>query len=256
MFRYILTNKLFIGGIVFLIVFSVACVFWYRYDTAPYRQEAAKTAKIARQWDNTQKVNTNNMTEDETNTPAKSNTQSAEKLITETQTEIVEKNFVLSDTEDNVLASTPAENPEVLVSPYGFGPYPPLPPGWRGTPEKTWDNLSANHELIARVQIKLISQGVDVRGGVMKYGKVYPIVKGIRYVRWETEYTPMGEYRYIIGSTGHPDDGDRLRAIKEAKFNRGEDDDLTEADIPLDIKLVLYEKGGVDPYEFLGLTPQ
>jgi hypothetical protein len=135
------------------------------------------------------------------------------------------------------------------------------------------------------VQIKLISQGVDVRGGVMKYGKVYPIIKGIRYVRWETENTPMGEYRYIVGSTGHPDDGDRLSAIREAKFNRGEyryivgstghpddgdrlsaireakfnrgeDDDLTEADIPPDIKLVPYEEGGVDPYEFLGLTPQ
>jgi hypothetical protein len=105
------------------------------------------------------------------------------------------------------------------------------------------------------VQIKLISQGVDVRGGVMKYGKVYPIIKGIRYVRWETENTPMGEYRYIVGSTGHPDDGDRLSAIREAKFNRGEDDDLTEADIPPDIKLVPYEEGGVDPYEFLGLTP-
>jgi len=52
------------------------------------------------------------------------------------------------------------------------------------------------------------------------------------------------------------EDGDRLDAIREAKFHRGEDDSLTEADIPSDMKIVRYEEGGIDPYEFLGLTSQ
>ena len=48
--------------------------------------------------------------------------------------------------------------------------------------------------------------------------------------------------------------GSRLSAIKKAKFSRGEDDSLYAADIPADIQLVPYEEGGIDPYQFLGLT--
>ena len=48
MFRDFVGNKWIIGGIVFLIVLSVACVFWYRYDTAPDRRDAAETAEVAR----------------------------------------------------------------------------------------------------------------------------------------------------------------------------------------------------------------
>lgn len=59
--------------------------------------------------------------------------------------------------------------------------------------------------------------------------------------------SPEG-YRYIKHSTGHPDDGLRLRTIRWEK--RG---NLTEADIPPDITLISYEEGGIDPYEFLGL---
>ena len=143
---------------------------------------------------------------------------------------------------------------DVAVSPHGFGPYPPLPPSWTETPEEIWGNCAdPDHELLTRVQIKLLSQGVDVRGGVLDpgTGKVYPSIPGIRYVEWDTT---DGGLRYIAGSTGHPDDGDRLHAIREAKFERGEDDILTEADVPPDIQLIPYEEGGIDPYEFLGLT--
>ena len=254
MFRDIVSNKWIIGGVAFLIVFSIACYFWYQHDTAADRKAAAEAAELLRQWE-AKKVNNNGKAEQTADASAESTTLTTEKSITETDGK--RTNSTVSDNTKEVLVEThPSEKTDaVKVSPYGFGPYPTLPPGWRGTPEKTWNNLSANHELLKRVRIKLISQGVDARGAVMKYGKVYPIIKGIRYVRWETENTPMGEYRYIAGSTGHPDDGAHLRAIKEAKFNRGEDDDLTEADIPPDIKLVPYEEGGVNPYEFLGLTP-
>lgn len=254
MFRDIVGNIWIIGGIAFLIVFAVACVFWYRYDTAPDRKSAAETAELLRQW-TAKKVDTDDKVEQAAVASVKNTTLTAEKSITETDG--TRTNSTVSGNPKNVLVETQLteKTDAVKVSPYGFGPYPPLPPGWRDTPEKTWNNQSANHELLKRVRIKLISQGIDVRGAGMKYGKVYPIIKGILYVRWETENTPMGEYRYIAASTGHPDDGDRLRAIREAKFNRGEDDDLTEADIPPDIKLLPYEEGGVNPYEFLGLTP-
>ena len=141
----------------------------------------------------------------------------------------------------------------VPVSPHGFGPYPPLPPSWTETPEEIWGNcVDPDHELLTRVWIKLLSQGVDVLGGFLDpdNGKVYPTIPGIRYAEWE-DYEGR---RYLSGTSGCPEAGSRLRAIKEAKFNRGEDDSLTEADIPADIQLIPYEEGGIDPYEFLGLT--
>ena len=134
---------------------------------------------------------------------------------------------------------------DVPVSPYGFGPYPPLPEGWG--PE-TWNNISANHELMARVEVKLISQGINVEGSAMEDGLVYPIIKGILYVKWRTSPGPSGVERYISDTLGHPDDGDRIASIKE---ERGMD--FSEDDIPSDIKLVPFEEGGIDPYEFLGL---
>lgn len=64
-----------------------------------------------------------------------------------------------------------------------------------------------------RVKIKLVKQGVPVRGAIMENGLVYPIIKGVRYVIW-------GESdgrRYLRRSLGHPDDGAYMRAIKKEK---------------------------------------
>ncbi len=240
MLRTILTDKWFIGACVVLIVFVFGGIFWSQHELAPYKKAADESAENRRQLEAAQK---------------KADTS---KMVESVNDEAIHNNNIAENIEGNRSQTADMLNnkdEDVPVSPFGFGPYPPLPPGWRGTPERTWNNLSANHELIARVQIKLRWEGIDVEGAGMKYGKVYPIIKGICYVRWETENTPMGEYRYIAGKTGHPDDGTRLNAIREAKFNRGEDDSLTEADIPPDIKLITYEDGGVDPYKFLGLTP-
>ena len=143
-------------------------------------------------------------------------------------------------------AKTPVPQKEIAdipVSPYGFGPYPELPdemsPALLPAP-------SAKHELLLRVRIKLLSQGINAEGTVMKDGLVYPIIKGTLYVKWG-ELGPDG-YRYIKNSTGHPDDGLRLRTIGWEK--RG---NLTEADMPPDITLISYEEGGINPYEFLDL---
>ncbi len=240
MLRSILTDKWFIGACVVLIVFVFGGIFWSHHELAPNKKAVDESAEKRRQLEAAQK---------EADTP---------KMVESANDEVVDSNAISENIEEkkpqtaDQLDNTDADVP---VSPFGFGPYPPLPPGWRGTPERTWNNLSANHELLKRVRIKLRWEGIDVEGAGMKYGKVYPIIKGICYVRWETENTPMGEYRYIAGTTGHPDDGARLNAIREAKLHRGEDDFLTEADIPPDIKLITYEDGGVDPYKFLGLTP-
>ena len=134
---------------------------------------------------------------------------------------------------------------DVSVSPYGFGPYPPLPAGW---PSDIWPRQSANHELMMRVEIKLAHQGIDVRGSVMDNGLVYPMIPGTVHIKWEEYLGPPGIVRYIATMIGDPAACNRIEAIVEAKG-----DDFTEADIPSDIKIVPFEEGGIDAYEFLGL---
>lgn len=150
-----------------------------------------------------------------------------------------------SDAELSSVESNEEIAEDVPVSPYGFGPYPPLPEGWG--PE-TWNNISANHELMARVEVKLISQGINVEGSAMEDGLVYPVIKGILYVKWRTSPGPNGVERYISDTLGHPDDGDRIASIRE---ERGMN--FSEDDIPSDIKIVPFEEGGINPYDFLGL---
>ena len=126
-----------------------------------------------------------------------------------------------------------------FVSPFGFGPYPALPDGW---PPETWPCLSSEHELTARVEIKLISQGRQVYGAIMEDGLVYPTFKNTVYIRWETE----GNHTYISDLAGDPAACERLTAIMDERRM-----DFTTADIPPDIKQVPFDEGGIDPYEFL-----
>ena len=137
---------------------------------------------------------------------------------------------------------------DVPVSPYGFGPYPPLPEGWPAA--DIWPRQSANHELMMRVEIKLAHQGIDVRGSVMDNGLIYPMIPGTVHVEWKEYLGPPGLVRYISKMIGDPETCNRIEAIEEAKG-----DDFTEADIPSDIKIIPFEEGGIDPYQFLNLQP-
>ena len=39
-----------IGGVVFLLLFTVGCYLWYHSETEPYRQDYAKTQQHLREW--------------------------------------------------------------------------------------------------------------------------------------------------------------------------------------------------------------
>ena len=135
---------------------------------------------------------------------------------------------------------------DVPVSPFGFGPYPELPEGW---PADTFPAPSANHELLARVRIKLLSQGTNTAGANMVNGSVYPVSKGTAYVKWKEARSRDGVVRYVSRMIAHPDDTARLNAIKFEKKRLI----LEEVDIPSDIKLVSFQEGAIDPYTFLDL---
>ncbi len=244
MFRDIVGNKWVIGGVAFLIVFASACVLWYRYDTAADRKALAETAELIRQL--AKKAASDDKMEQATDAPAENTlTETTGAVVeTDTRTDNEAKTYRVGDI---YVGKTPPSLPvsqDELVSPYGFGLYPELPEGYGPI---TWPRKHANSELMIRAEIKLLNQGVPVEGIAMKNGMVYPIIKGICYVKWgETSYGR----RYIRRSTGHPDDGDYMEAIEEERRKRRES--VTASDFP-GIQLILYEEGGIDPYTFLDL---
>ena len=77
--------KWIIGGLVVLLIVAGACYLWYRHDTAPERKAAADAEAFARQWEKDQKAQPKRSTVEQATdgTPAESNTQSAEKPITD-----------------------------------------------------------------------------------------------------------------------------------------------------------------------------
>lgn len=226
MIREVFFNRWSIGAIGILVLVVVACILWYNYTTMPLSKEAAKATEKLRQWEATKTV------EQPSVTSMKDETQDTQKLTHEStdHEKISNKNEISIEEES--------------VSPHGFGTYPDLPLGFS---PNIWSNATFEDELMLRVRIKLLKQGVDVTNTVMIDGLVYPIIKGIRYVTWEV--TPYGR-QYISGSLGHLHDEVVLTEIsKKMKKQRKS---LSQEDVP-NIKLVPVEEGGIDPYTFLDL---
>ncbi len=133
------------------------------------------------------------------------------------------------------------------VSPYGFGPYPEVPPDF---PEQdVWDEISTSsmgpeHELIARVQIKLWTQGIWAGGAVFKsgYGLIYPILPDVVYISWDEYVDENGTvHRYVSRQLTHPETADRYEA------------DIDKGIFAPTLTVYEFPDGGIDPYEFLGL---
>ncbi|MDE0084246.1 MAG: hypothetical protein OXU23_00935 [Candidatus Poribacteria bacterium] len=252
MYRDILTNKWVLGGVGFLIVLSIACVLWYQHDIAPHRKAAAEAEEVARQWEENQQAKQKAVRETETTSPqAPAKNTSAAALNPSGLPQIGEI------VDGRIFLGTEPPSPELLaqfgvrpptqdeiISPYGFGPYPELPEGFGPI---TWPRKSADSELRIRVKIKLLKQGVPVKGSVMSDGLVYPILKGVRYVRWGE--TSDGR-QYLRETLGHPDDNEYIKTVADAKFATWES--VTPADFP-GIQIIPMEEGGIDPYTFLNL---
>ena len=232
MLREIFTHKWILAGIAFLIVLSITCVWWYHYDTAPYKREAAKSAEFARQWKSAQK--TDSKAEQAAKAPAESTTETAEKPTNKIG-EGTETNTDKSTEPVNIATPETDNTEEVRVSPHGFGPYPEVPEDF---PENVnWSNYEVKHpmfELMKRVRIKLWKQGHQVEGIVEEGGLLYPIIRGIVYV----ERSPSG--KYITGKTGHPRDNVSIEQIESGA-------------IPAGITVLDADEVGIDPYKFLNL---
>ena len=239
MYRNFFTNKWVLGGIVFLIVFGVACVLWYHYDTAPYKQDAAKTDELLRQRETTQKANSNNNMDSKTNFSEKSNPPSIERtasdlndihLETNTNTEVEKK-----------------DSKEIRVSPHGFGPYPEIPEGTLIGEFNETD--SVNSELLGRVLVKLWNDGDRHLGGWIsgETGKVYPHYDNVVYVEYENQLNELtGEWEMNIVSAN---------SAPSTSFDTNFElhNSVLEGNIPVGYKLIDVDGAGIAPYEFLDL---
>lgn len=131
------------------------------------------------------------------------------------------------------------------ISPYGFGPYPKVPPDF---PEQDiWDDISTrsmspNHELIARVQIKLWNQGIHALGAVFnsRYRLIYPIIDNVVYIKWADAVGADGK-PYVQRWLTSPDVEDRYF------------DEILTGTLPPHVTVHEFPDGGIDPYEFLEL---
>ena len=254
MSRDILTNKWVLGGVSFLIVLSVACVLWYQHDTADERKAAAEAEELLRQSEAAKKVSdTDGETEQAADVaPAESETPTAEKPVNKNTAEVGNN----TEAETQQQSETPSETEtvsEARVSPYGFGPYPKIPPGYRA-PNIFDKPLSRDQELMMRVDVKLWQQGIHTEGIRIsgKTGLVYPSVQGTIYVTWSDFHLPDGSVEKVAQSlSGHGDTVDSLpRGLSEYSEIFVPKHIVFKKNIPSHIT-VLEHSEGIDPYQFL-----
>ncbi len=147
---------------------------------------------------------------------------------------------------DDTVEETP-EKPR--VSPFGFGPYPEIPPGYPNS--NLWDHAenlyefsserARRWELMERVCIKLWKQGKQTEGAAMEDGLVYPLYPNTVYVRWDHYIDEDG--------TPVPYITELLSSGSMARY----EDDFDNGIIPPGITVIPYAEGGIEPYTFLNL---
>ena len=247
MFRDILSSKLVIAGLTCCVLLIAGTLLYRRHVLDDIRKDEARTQRFLQQLEHRDRQHAPQ--QQETTTDAQEE-QAAAPVATDDDAVSVPDISVPRPTEKAARVDTAApeemvseeDTTNVSVSPYGFGPYPELPAGWPA--DQIWPRISADHELMMRVEIKLAHQGLDVTGSIMENGLVYPTISDTVYIEWGKN----ARRQYIRDMAGDPDACDRIQAIEDERGVR-----FTEADIPSDIKVLSFQEGGIDPYEFLDL---
>ena len=250
MFRNIHSSTSILVGLIFFVVIVAGSLLYSWHVRRTTKIQLAKTRQVPSPLEN------KNETQIELPTAQPVETQTPNVLMTPEEnteaapiddTDVIDlTNAFLPD--GMVSEEAPAE--DMPVSPFGFGPYPELPADWP-EPDVIWPCISANHELLVRVEIKLWKQGIKTKGSVMDNGLVYPNIPGTVYIKWGEYNGPKGPVRYLASIRGS--DRKRLRTIADAKRKH---ESFTEADFPRDLKILTFEEGGIDPYQFLDLPKE
>ena len=233
-------TKWIIGAALLLFIVATGCILWYQHTIAPYKQESEQTDKLLQQWEADKAKPTIAAETETTQVPADTTTPTAEKPTniigkeTETHTDKTTQPV-------NIATSKQTNTEKVKVSPFGFGPYPKLPPDF---PKDYWERSSTNKEaeLLARVRVKLLEQGKNVIGTGMHKGLILPTIPNTIYVEWDE----VGTERYVARMMGDPSVVNRIMTETQGRLPK-------EQDIPTNVTVINYLDGAIDPYQFLGL---
>lgn len=246
--------KLFFGACVLLLFVSLSCWLWYNWQVSSYRDEIGASALVSENHGvevlEEPSTETDHVSPESVDDAEASSTS----VLSETSTDqsVLDSDVESVNTPDGVAKPASVEVvDDTPVSPFGFGKYPQIPDSWPRDiaffPAKT-----ADLELMTRVNIKLIEDGVNALGGVMKGGLVYPNIENVVYVEWSTD----GEgSKYLSRIGGWPPASARIQEIVD-EVESEEGVYFTESDAPSDIKLVDYSDAGINPYDFLDLDRQ
>lgn len=260
MFVNFITNKWVLGAVGFLIVLSVACVLWYQYDIARYRKSIGTADPSLHKLEVTKKASEKDgvIEEPADDVSVERTTLTADTPITEADTEVennvgTEQRQVSTTTEKAVVT-------EVLVSPFGFGPYPEVPkdflqklgpPSWmRDIPIglDVPEHVLMNSELIGRVLVKLWTDGDTniVGGSTDTDGKVIPHYPNTIYVKTvERVNKDTGEMVRTVHMRGPPGTRQYHNHIIESR------------DVPSHITIVPWDNTvGIDPYTIINLEKE
>ena len=257
-----LKNRKRYWGIAALIVFVIAAggfIYWQLSETQQFKKQAAQEAKRL------ERLEGNDKPVDKTFSPG----EIGEKRAEADKTNRVVFHIDELPNQGNELRKRKGTNPQTGVpetvkqeertqsdtgvSPYGFGPYPEIPADFPFPVEWEFPGSDADHELMARVAIKLWNQGIETWGVTMEEdGLVYPNYIDTVYIRWgETTDDDNNPIQYITDLGGYPAACLRIEENNIARL--GERGPMTAADIPSDVTVKLYDEAGIDPYTFLGL---
>ena len=230
-------TKWIIGAVFILLIVATGCILYYQHTTAADKHAAAQTDKLLETW-KADKAKPPTPAETESTKPP-AETPNAEKPAnkigegTETNTDKTAKPV-------NIATSEKDNTEEVKVSPHGFGPYPEVPEDF--PEEVNWSDYEDDppiFELMVRVQIKLWKQGHRTEGIGEEGGLLYPISRGIVYIRW----SGSGDDKYISRLTGHPRDDLSDDVVHQ----------IESGTIPAGLTVYEKDKMGIDPYKFLNL---
>lgn len=261
MLRSILMDKWKLLGIAFLILFGIACVLWYQWDTANFKRKIASDTKAFVRANDAPKTdhvqNTGLFNDTEPHKPALEANPISER------TSELHTDMTVNTLQDDMLT----ELDEVLsefgipakerVSLNGLGPYPKTPDGYPYSPLFTPD-MSLEDELVERVRIKLFRDkgvfatgiGFDGKTGLIQYVTEHQL-----YADWKYNTDDYGKpIKYVSSLTADPD---TVMQIFENARNRDpnfmEGDLIFESDIPRHVT-ILSHSDGVDPYSYLNLS--
>ena len=253
-------NRVLLGGLIVTCFFVAGTLFWaYHVKQDTKAREAAMNKQLKETRESPQLgehvpliAETPKVPSDDASISSTQRLQEMKKVV-ETQSidGTIESEPDIFD-EFPTLPAKEGPNEEVRVSPFGFGPYPEIPPGHPTFSLETWDRVETmyttdpteakKYELSARVLIQLWKQGKRPEGAKIINGLVYPSYPRTIYVSWAEEALEDGTVeRYPTRVSGDP------------SFQPYEMDFYENGIFPSGFTMLSLDTDGINPYQFLDL---